>query len=60
VLGYRVLVAADATATRDLPGAAGDASVDASSLKRAALAALADRVADVLVDRAIMALPVTR
>lgn len=56
VLGYRVLVAADATATRALPGAGGLAAVDAQTLQRAALAALADRAADVLETRALEAL----
>jgi nicotinamidase-related amidase len=41
VLGHHVIVATDATATRDLPG------VDHRTLQRAALAALADRFADV-------------
>ena len=55
----RVLVAGDATATRALPGAAGQSAVDVRSLQRAALAAMADRVADVMVSPAIIALPVT-
>lgn len=60
VLGYHVLVAADATATRALPGAAGQGSIDATALQRAALAMLADRVADVLLVHDLVALPVTR
>lgn len=60
VLGYHVIVAADATATRDLPGAAGYPGVDASTLQRVALAAMADRVADVMLTEAIMKLPVER
>jgi nicotinamidase-related amidase len=60
VLGYHVVVAVDATATRDLPGAGGEAGVDAATLKRAALDAMADRVADVMPCRAVMALPVVR
>ena len=60
VLGYRVVVAADATATRALPGAGGEDGVDPAALQRAALAAMADRVADVMPGRAIMALPINR
>jgi len=60
VLGYRVVVAADATATRALPGAGGEDGVDGGTLQRAALAAMADRVADVMLTRTIVALPVTR
>ncbi len=57
VLGYHVLVAADATATRALPGAPGGAAVDVATMQRAALATLADRVADVLPTASILALP---
>jgi len=57
VLGYHVVVASDATATRALPGADGDAVVTAPVVERAALAVIADRVADVLPVRAISALP---
>ena len=60
MLGYHVVVAADATATRDLPGAGNQAAIDADSLQRAALDSLADRVADVMLAREIMALPVSR
>jgi nicotinamidase-related amidase len=66
VLGYHVIVAGDATATRALPGAAsttGDREaevVDPTVLQRAALAAMADRAADVMLARAVMALPVSR
>jgi nicotinamidase-related amidase len=60
LLGYRVLVAADATATRTLPGAGVTASIDAKTLQRASLATLADRVADVLPSVAIANLPVLR
>ena len=56
-LGYRVIVAADAVATRDLPGALSSATVDATTLQRVSLAALADRMADVLTTRAITTLP---
>ncbi|QSQ18761.1 cysteine hydrolase [Pyxidicoccus parkwayensis] len=58
VLGYRVLLPSDASATRDLPGAAGGAPISARALHAASLAALADRFADVLPTRAIVALPV--
>lgn len=58
VLGYRVLVASDAVATRALPGAGGLDGVDALLLQRAALASMADRVADVLPARSITSLPV--
>jgi len=53
VLGYRVLVAEDATTTRDLP------TVDGATLKRASLAAIGDRFADVLPTREIRSLPIT-
>ncbi|MFE1599354.1 isochorismatase family protein [Methylobacterium sp. ID0610] len=46
-LGYRVTVAGDATATRALPDPLGGAALDAASIQRAALAALADRTATV-------------
>ena len=48
VLGYHVIVASDATATRDLPATDGGPSVDALMVQRSALAALGDRFADVL------------
>lgn len=57
LLGYRVAVAADATATRALPSASGGNAVDALALQRAALATMADRAADVLSTRTILALP---
>jgi nicotinamidase-related amidase len=60
VLGYRVIVAADATATRDLPGAGGEDGVGASVLQRALLDAMADRFADVMPTRAIAELPLIR
>ena len=60
VLGYRVLVAGDATATRALPPARGETAVDAGLLQRAALDAMADRVADVMLVRDVVALPVKR
>ncbi len=58
VLGYRVIVAADATATRALPGAPDGPTLDAPTLQRAALASMADRVADVLTNPAIIGRPV--
>jgi hypothetical protein len=58
VLGHRVIVAADATATRSLPGAGGQRGVDAVTLQRAALASMADRAADVMPSRAVVRLPV--
>jgi nicotinamidase-related amidase len=60
VLGYRAIVASDATATRALPGAAGGANVDEETLQRVALAILADRVADVLTTDEIVGLAVER
>lgn len=47
-LGYQVTIAADATATRDLPGPAGDGVISAADIKRASLAGLADRFATVV------------
>jgi len=52
VLGYKVVVASDATATRDLPG------IDHATLQRASLAALSDRFADVMTTEAVLAVPV--
>lgn len=46
-LGLRSVVAADATATRDLPGADGGGVVSATALQTASLAGLADRFAAV-------------
>lgn len=60
VLGYRVIVASDATATRALPGAGDERGVDANALQRAALDATADRAAEVMPCHAVMAIPVTR
>jgi len=54
-LGYRVLVAADACATRDLPDGAGGV-ISAADVQRTALAVLADRFADVLSTEAVLAL----
>jgi len=58
VLGYKAIVAGDATATRALPSVPGEVGVDAALLKRAALDAIADRVADVMLSRDIIALRV--
>jgi len=57
---YHVVVAADATATRALPGTAGGAhdGVGAAELQQAALATMADRVADVMLGAAIRKIPV--
>ena len=57
VLGYAVLVAGDATATRDLPGARRSPPIPHQLVHRAALAAIADRFADVLPTREIVTLP---
>ncbi len=63
ILGYHAVVAADATATRALPSTAGHAhdgagSVGAAELQQAALATMADRVADVMLGAAIRKIPV--
>ncbi|HCA27595.1 MAG TPA: cysteine hydrolase [Betaproteobacteria bacterium] len=55
--GYRVLVVSDACASRDLP-ALGGGMIAHGEMHRAALAALADRFADVLDSAAVLALPV--
>ncbi|MFT3765453.1 MAG: isochorismatase family protein [Minicystis sp.] len=60
VLGYRVIVAADATATRTLPGPPGEPPIDHRTVQRASLAALADRFADVLAVDEIARLPIVR
>lgn len=57
VKGYRVIVAADATATRDLPAADRGMNIDHRTLQVASLAALADRFADVMPVRDILDLP---
>jgi len=57
LLGYRVVVASDACATRDLPGAEPGDVVDAAIIHRATLAALADRFADVMTTSTIVGLP---
>ena len=56
-LGYRVVVAADACASRDLPDMAGGV-VDHGLVHRTSLAVLADRFSDVLATAGIMRLPV--
>ncbi|RVU18091.1 isochorismatase family protein [Methylobacterium oryzihabitans] len=53
-LGYRVTVAADATATRDLPDPLGGAPLTADAIQRAELAALADRTAHVAAAAAVV------
>ena len=60
VLGFQVVVASDATATRALPGPHGDGLVDHATVHRVALAALADRFAEVLTTEEIEAIPVRR
>lgn len=60
VLGYRVVVAGDASATRPLPSAVDDGVIDAATLHRVALASLADRFAEVAPSAAIAARPVRR
>jgi DNA-binding transcriptional LysR family regulator len=57
LLGYRVIVAADATASRDLPAASGARAISHEVVHQAALAALADRFADVMTAGAVRALP---
>jgi nicotinamidase-related amidase len=57
LLGHHVIVVADATATRDLPAADGGAAIDHATLHHVALAALADRWADVMTSAEILALP---
>ncbi len=58
VLGYQVVVVTDATATRALPGPHGDGIVDHGTLQRTALAALADRFADLLSTDELQGLPI--
>jgi nicotinamidase-related amidase len=57
VLGYRVVIAGDATATRPLPGPGGS-TIGADVVQATALAALADRFADVMTSDELVALPV--
>lgn len=49
-LGYRSIVPAAATATRDLPDAVTGATIPAAALQAASLAALSDRFATVVAD----------
>jgi nicotinamidase-related amidase len=58
VLGYRVVVAADACATRALPSPLDGGQIAAAELHRVALASLADRFADVLRVEDIARIPV--
>ncbi|WBF44223.1 cysteine hydrolase family protein [Serratia rubidaea] len=58
-LGYSVLIAGDATATRDLDDGAGGV-VDHRVLQRAALAGVADVFAEIHSTRDILSLPVSR
>jgi nicotinamidase-related amidase len=60
VLGYHVIVAGDASATRDLPATDGGVAIDHEALHRTALASLADRFADVMTTPSIVALPLVR
>jgi nicotinamidase-related amidase len=57
VLGYRVVIAGDATATRALPGPGGS-TIGADVVQATALAALADRFADIMATDDLVALPV--
>jgi nicotinamidase-related amidase len=58
VLGYRVVIAADATATRTLPSPIGGSPVDYETVQRTALASLGDRFGDVMKTQEIISLPV--
>jgi len=60
VLGYRVVVASDACATRAIPSPLGGPPIAAAEVHRVALASIADRFADVMPAEAVMRLPVTR
>lgn len=55
-LGYAVIVAAQACASRDLPAASGQGLLTHQDVHQHALAALADRFADVMETDAILAL----
>ena len=55
-LGYQVVVASDASATRSITRAAGS-SIDANSLHRAALASVEDTLGDVMTTAQIVKLP---
>lgn len=56
-LGYSCLIAADATASRDLPSWDGSRTIPAGQLQEGALAALADRCAQVMTCADLAALP---
>lgn len=58
-LGYAVIVAADACASRDLPAYDGQEIVSHEEVHRNALTALADRFADVLSTDMLLQLPMT-
>jgi nicotinamidase-related amidase len=58
LLGYEILLPADASATRDLPGTAGGAGIAHDALHRATLAALQDRFADVVTTDFVLGLPI--
>lgn len=60
LLGYRVVVARDATATRDLLRADGQGMLAADAVHEVSLASLADRFADPMTTRAIRDLPLAR
>jgi nicotinamidase-related amidase len=53
LLGYAVVVASDATATRDLPSIDGTSRVGHALVQRVALASLADRFADIATTQTI-------
>jgi nicotinamidase-related amidase len=59
LLGYSVIVASDATATRDLPSTDGASRVHHADVQRVALASLADRFADVATTQAITSWRIT-
>lgn len=57
-LGFRILVVADACASRDLPDPAGRGTIDHETVHRTALAALGDRFADLFAAADLLRLPV--
>lgn len=59
-LGYRIVIAADACASRDLPDPVGNGIIDHMTVHRTALAALGDRFADILRTDDIVRLPVEK
>jgi nicotinamidase-related amidase len=60
MLGYGVVVASDACATRDLPDRSGGPAISAAAVQQVALASLADRFADPMTTKAIRELPIAR